>query len=221
MNKNNKHLTFYNILENKELNTAANKIAANVRFKDLSSPMKSIAVSSPTKNEGKTTVAISLAGCFADAGFRTLLVDTDIHQHSISHMFRNFNRVSAYDVFSGACSLENAIYSTEKQNLYFLDCVKSISSIPELLGTVEFNNMFNVIKNNFDRVIFDTPPVLPCIDGTMISAVCDGAIIVVRQYKTKKEEIVRLKEQMDIAHVNILGSVINFSDKSEYKYYDY
>lgn len=221
MSKKKKHQTFYNILDSRELNTATSKIAANIRFKDLSAPVKLIAISSPTKNEGKTTVAVSLAGCFADSGLRTLLIDTDIHQHSISHMFRKDNRFSVYDVFSGICSLEGAIYSTNRQNLYFLDCVKSISSIPELVGTVEFTNMLNVLKNNFDRIIFDTPPVLPCIDGTMISAVCDGAIIVVKQYKTKKEEVVRLKEQMDIAHVNILGSVINFSDKSEYKYYDY
>lgn len=214
-----KYSTVNKILENKVLDTSTSKIVANIRFKHLSQPVKTLSVVSASKNEGKTTIAISLASSFAKAGFRTLLIDADVYQRSISHMLRNENNFSASDVLCGKCSLEHAIVPFQIQNLYFLDCVRSVRSIPELVSTVEFNNMYNIIRDNFDIIIFDTPPVLPCIDGIMISSICDGSIVVVRQYKTKKDEVKQLAEQLDIAKVNVLGSVLNFADKAEYRYY--
>lgn len=214
-----KYSSFDKILNNKQLTTSANNIVANIRFKGLNESIKTLSVISATKSEGKTTIAISTAAAFARAGYNTLLVDADIHQHTIAHAFRGINEYSMYDVLSHNCRIEQAIIKTETENLYFMDCVKSITSIPELVSTKEFNEIFNIIKSNFDMVVFDTPPLLPCIDGAMLSAICDGSIIVVRQFQTKKDEINQLIEQINVSNINAVGTVLNFSDHSEYKYY--
>ena len=221
MSKKDTYKDFSKILNNPELRKAANRIVANIRFKNTNNDIKTLSVVSSAKNEGKTTVALSLAGAFANSGYRTILIDTDVYQHSLSNMLKNDNKASFYDVVCGNNLIEEAMFATEQQNLYFLDCSRSISSISDLLSLPAFDRLFGILRDNFDIIIFDTPPVLSCIDGSMISSICDGAIVVARQYKTKKDEVSQLAEQLDIANVKILGAVLNYSDKTEYRYYKY
>ncbi len=206
----------------RKLLRSAEKLIANIRFYSEGNNIKSLSVVSAEKNEGKTLVSANMAASFAKQGASTLLIDADIHHRSISKLLNSGSHYGMMDMLEQKCLLEEGIVTTPIDKLYFLDCASQFSSIPELLSHPLFNNLFGCLKQNFEYVVFDTPPVLFCSDSALISNIVDATIFVARENKSVKKNVRTALNQLSIAKANIIGSVLTCSSSSEkYYYYDH
>ena len=141
MAKNKARKKIIKMLDKKEFQSSFNRLAANIRFYSQNNKAKSFSIASALKDEGKTTVAVSLATCLADKTTNVLIVDFDIHHKSLSDMFLPNSAASLFDVFSNKCVIEDAILKTTTEGLYFIDFASGVSSIQSLVGTSEFINI--------------------------------------------------------------------------------
>lgn len=205
--------------KNKELRSAFDRFASNIKFYTLNNNINTFAITSGLKDEGKTTVAINLAMSLTSNNAKCLLIDADIHHKSLSAVYSNPKSIKLYDVFSGHRRIEEAIVHTDINNMYFLDCASGVASIPALISSPEFKDIWNTLKNSFDFVILDTPPVLPCVETTMLCKLAGACFQIVRQNKSKEEEVLQTFDQLKTYGANVIGSVLTFSTSTEYKYY--
>lgn len=216
MSKASRHYQMY--FENDRVTNSVNRLSANIKFAGRKHGLKTISIVSPNKGEGKTMVVSNLAKSIASNGSSVLMVDADIYQHTIADIFREHRKDTIGNYFEGNCNIEDVIISTPIKNLYFLDLATYIKSIADLVNLNCFNSLMEILHNNFDYVIFDTPPVTPCVEGIIISSLCDETIIVVKEKGTTEESLDNALHQLKGANINILGCVLTFSKSNKHKY---
>ncbi len=182
----------------------------------------SVAVSSPSPNEGKSLIAANLAMSFADAGLRTILVDGDTRRGALHDLFGVPNAAGLTDLLSGAATTAEVIHQTPHDSLYVLPCGRRRRRSPELLTSSRLPQLVAELRANYDVVIFDTPPLAAGIDGYSIATATGSLLVVLRVGSTARRmagEKLRLFERLP---VDIVGAVLNgiqFSDG--YGYYGY
>ena len=200
------------------MQNAIKTLAANIRFVSVDDPIRSIVVTSSVPNEGKTTVAISLAEAMASSGSKVLLVETDMRRRSVANSLGVHARSGVYAVLCGQVSLADAVVSTAARGMYFLDCEPHIPNPDALLGSKRFRNLAESALSSFDYVIFDTPPLFAFVDAAILSTVADGTLLVVGQNVVRRDELTASFAQLEKAGANVLGAVMNLckSEKSEY-----
>lgn len=201
---------------------AAKTLYANIRFASVDAPVKSIVLTSPVPNEGKTTVAHHLAVAIASSGKRVLLVECDMRRRSLADELGVRARYGIYAVLSGQIDLEDAVSATSQQNLFFLDSEPHIPNPPDILSSQRFKRLEAAMESSYDYVLFDTPPVGTFVDAAIISTHADATILVVRENFAKHEEVMGAFEQLKKADANIIGAVANMCevDASDH-YYSY
>ncbi|HBT95115.1 MAG TPA: capsular biosynthesis protein [Coriobacteriia bacterium] len=206
-----------------EVQNAAKTLYANIRFLSPDKPIKSIAITSSVPNEGKSTIALSLAQAIATSGQTVLVVDTDMRRRSLAHYMRLKPSVGSYAVLTGLAKLSDAVVSTPIPNLFFLDTEPNIPSPTDVLSSKSFAKLVEVLESNFEYVIFDTPPVGTFVDAAIIGTLVDGVIFVVRPKHTKRKEMAFAYDQLGKADVHILGACANYREsvasESYYAYY--
>jgi capsular exopolysaccharide synthesis family protein len=182
----------------------------------------SVAVSSPSPNEGKSLIAANLAMSFADAGLRTILVDGDTRRGALHDLFGVSNSPGLTDLLAGTTTTTEAIQQTPHDSLFVLPCGKRRRRSPELLTSVRLPQLVAELRSSFDVVIFDTPPLAAGIDGYSIATATGSLLVVLRVGSTARRmagEKLRLFERLP---VEIVGAVLNGIDFSAgYGYYGY
>ena len=189
---------------------AAKTLLANIRFASVDDPIRTITVTSSIPNEGKSTVSINLAQAIATSGKSVLLVEADMRRRSLSDMLGVRSRGGLYAVLSEQISIDQAIVETGQKNFYFLDAEPHIPNPADIIVSHRFAKLVKALSAKFQYVIFDAPPVGTFIDAAEIASLTDGALFVVREDFTKREE------------VKLIGTVMNYceTETSEY-YYSY
>ena len=195
-------------LTNSRINNATENLISSLVFANHEHASKAISILSPENGDGKSTVALNLAVSLSKKGANVLIVDSDINNHVSAEVLNCENKYGIIDVLLNKCKIEEAIIPTLYKNLYFLDFTKDIYSISELLYNDIFNNMFQVLKNNFDYIIVDTSSTDNCVESLGISKIVDSVIIVIKENKTKEESISNLIDQLKLIKANILGLVL-------------
>ncbi len=195
-------------------------IRTNLLFISPDNPPRSIAVTSPGPQEGKTTTAIGLAITMAQAGVRVLLVDTDLRRPRIHRAFDVANTRGISSVIVGEETLESAIVRTEVPNLDVLPCGPTPPNPAELLHTQRFLAIMQECVKRYDRVIYDTPPMSAVTDPAVIGNLADGVILVVRAGHTTRDATSFSRRQLVGAKARVLGAIINQVDLSD-RDYDY
>jgi len=157
-----------------QLNNASKTLLANIRFASIDEEVKTIVVTSPAPNEGKTLVSTNLANAIATSGKSVLLVEGDMHYRSLSKLLDQHSKYGIYSALSGAAALDKAISPTRIPNLYFLDAEPNIPSPSDILSTKRCELLIAKLREMFDYVIFDTPPVSLFVDAAILSSMADG-----------------------------------------------
>ncbi|WP_206214127.1 CpsD/CapB family tyrosine-protein kinase [Adlercreutzia sp. ZJ154] len=201
------------------LRNAAKTLLANVRFSSVDEPVKTIVVTSSTPDEGKSTVSSNLACAMASSGRRVLIMDCDMRRRSLGAMLDLHPKNGIYAVISGSVSIDSAISATKYKNLFFMDGEPNIPSPPDILSTRRFDALLESLRERFDYVIIDTPPLGAFVDAAIISSLADGVLLVVRQNSTKKKAINDSIQQLRAANARILGAVMTFTKDAESDYY--
>ncbi len=185
-------------------------------------PMKSIVVTSAVAREGKSTAAANLALVSAlSLDTKVLLVDCDLRAPQVATTFGITPVAGIAEVLSGTVTPEQAISHVEEANLDVLP-VRTVPRNPsELLASAAMRELIEKLSGTYDRIVFDTPPVLGLPDVKTMNGVCDGLILVVRADRTPRVDVEMALEVIDRSKVlgMVLNGVPDVSDR--YGYYGY
>ncbi len=194
------------------------------------SPPKILMVASTRPGEGKSSVASLTAITFALNGSKVLLVDADLRRPAIHLRFRIGKGLGLSSVLSGTASFQEAVVPwSDLPNLHIL-ASGPIPPLPsELLGSKEMEDMLALVRNEYDFVIIDTPPVLAVTDASVLGRLTDAAILILRYGTARKQVVLRCIDLLERSGTHLLGVAVNAVDftapeYSEYygrKYYEY
>ncbi len=205
--------------EHAQLSNASKTLLANIRFASVDEKVKTLVVTSSGANEGKTIVSTNLANAIATSGEKVLIVEGDMRRRTLGKLLDMHPANGIYAVLSGSAKLSEAIVPTRIPNLYFMDAESSIPSPSDVLSTRRFASLVEKLRDSFDYVIFDTPPVSLFVDAAIISSLVDGTLFVVRQNVTKRALATKCVQQLRVADARILGTVMTFCSDDESNYY--
>ncbi|WP_048727070.1 CpsD/CapB family tyrosine-protein kinase [Carnobacterium sp. 1290_CSPC] len=200
-------------------------IRTNIEFAQISSSVKSIAVTSSISMEGKSTTVVNLAYTYAQTGKKVLIVDSDLRKPTVHRTFKLNNELGLTTLLANPELKFNQVVQKSKElGLYFLPSGPMPPNPTELIGSTQMASLMQELSNNFDMVIYDTPPVNSVTDAQIIASRVDGVILVARQNFARKELVREAKQTLENVKANILGFVINnvpFEEGKGYGYYAY
>lgn len=186
------------------------------------SPPRVMLVTSALPQEGKTTTSINTAVTLAQKGARVLLVDADLRRPSIHKVFGLKPKVGLSTVLTGTSSLEAAVTCVPQlPNLYLLPAGPVPPHPAELLGSNLMKQLVRQWRQDYDHVIFDTPPALSVTDSILLSVDMDAVVLVIRAGKTTKAALRRTRELLNQVNARVLGVVVNAVDVDSSDYYQY
>ncbi|MBN2312733.1 MAG: polysaccharide biosynthesis tyrosine autokinase [Sedimentisphaerales bacterium] len=182
---------------------------------------KTILVTSPTQADGKSTLASNLAIAMAQAGQKTLILDADFRksmQHKIFEV--NHQDVGLSTILAGITPSADAIQSTHIETLKVLPCGPDVPNPSELLNSDVFAQLLEILSDRYDRIIIDSPPVMPIADALILAAICNITLLVVRMNKSTRKTSLHARDGLLGIGANVLGIVINDVPKEgHYGYY--
>jgi protein-tyrosine kinase len=196
-------------------------IRTNIQFSSVDETIQSILVTSSAPSEGKSTTVANLAIVFAQAGKKVLLIDGDLRKPTVHYTFRLHNNIGLTNVLTKQSTLDNAANKTEIENLYVLTSGPIPPNPAELLGSKAMDELLENAEQEFDIVIFDTPPVLAVTDAQILANKCNGTILVVNSGKTEIEPAMKAKELLLNSKGKLLGVVLNQKKAKDSQYYYY
>ncbi|WEM61989.1 tyrosine-protein kinase [Streptococcus parauberis] len=185
-----------------------NSIRTNIQFSGRD--LKVITLTSVQPGEGKSTLSANIAISFAKAGLKTLLIDADIRNSVMSGTFKadeKYEGLSSY--LSGNAELSAVISHTNIENLMLIPAGHVPPNPTTLLQNSNFNFMIDTVKELFDYVIIDTPPIGLVIDSAIISQKADANILVTEAGAIKRRFIQKAKEQMEQSGALFVGVILN------------
>ena len=202
-----------------EIQNSAKTLFANIRFLSPDKPIRSIAITSSVPAEGKTTTAVQLAEAIASSDKTVLLVECDMRKHDLYSVLHAHCPVGLYAVMTEEEDLDEAVVETDTPNMFFLDIEPSIPNPTDIISSDSFKNLTKKLAENYDYVLYNTPPVGTFVDAAVLSTLMDGTLFVVRMNSTKRDEVVNAFEQLRKAGGNVIGSVATFCEEMGSQYY--
>jgi capsular exopolysaccharide synthesis family protein len=172
-----------------------------------------IVVTSGIPGEGKSTVSMNLGLAFAtDTGTRTLLIDADLRRPTIGVRLAPEPKLGLSEVLLGQADLVHAIAHLSNTSLHVLPAGSKPGDPYQLLSSPEARSLVVQLREQYDRVIIDTPPIIPFTDADAIGAVSDGIVLVVQAGTTPKAAFAQ--ELSAITSTRVLGLVLNGAKRS-------
>lgn len=196
-------------------------IRTNIQFSGADEEIKSLVLTSSGPSEGKSTTAANLATVYAQQGLNVLLIDGDLRKPTAHYTFRLENHTGLTNVLTRQSSLGQAVQSTEVPNLYVLTSGPIPPNPSELLASKQMGEVLAEMKERFDMVIFDTPPILAVADAQILANQVDASLLIVSSAKTEKDAALKAKELLTQAKSKLLGAVLNNRKMEEGNYYYY
>jgi capsular exopolysaccharide synthesis family protein len=187
-------------------------VRTNLLFMGGDTPLHTLLVTSPSPTDGKTTAAVSLAITLAQSGGQTLIVDTDLRRPRLHKSFQLTNEVGLTNVLLGDVALKDAVQTTEVPGLLVLTCGPVPPNPAELLHTGRFREVLANVREQFDRVVLDSPPVSAVADPLILSSYVDGVVLAIRCLKTTRESVARTRRALMDVNARILGALLNDID---------
>jgi succinoglycan biosynthesis transport protein ExoP len=186
---------------------------------------KVIQMTSPTMGDGKTTMACNLAIAIAQAGKRVVLVDADMRRPRVHALFGVRPEHGLSSVIAGEASLKATLVDSGVERLTLLTCGPRPENPAELLSQPQFELVLDELRQQFDFVLVDTPPLLAVTDPAIVMSRMDGVLLTVRVSKNGRPAAERAREILYSGHANVLGVIVNGVGKATgtygYDHYQY
>ena len=198
-------------------------IRTNIEYSNVDQDKKTILVTSSDKNEGKTTTVSNLAVSFANLNKKVLLIDCDLRNASIHKMFKINNIYGLTDILAKDRAVDKCIQETELENLYVLTAGAIPPNPAEILSSEKMKNLIEDLKNIYDYIFIDTPPIGLVTEAGVLSSFIDGVVLVVKSESIEKKYLEETKKKLDAVDARILGAILNSykSEQKDYNYYSY
>jgi succinoglycan biosynthesis transport protein ExoP len=184
-------------------------VRTNLVFMAAESPNKTMVVTSPNPKDGKTTVAANIAIALAQSGQRVLLVDADLRRPRIHKAFDLDNRTGLTNTLVGERTLSQVTCDVGIDKLSVVTCGPLPPNPAELLHTKQFSELLDEAAAQYDRVIFDSPPLRAVTDAAILAPQCGGVLLVVRARATTRDAVVSAIRSLRDVRANVLGGVLN------------
>lgn len=198
-------------------------IRTNIQFASVVEDTKVILVTSTIPGEGKTATSCNLGVVTAAAGKKVLIIDADMRKPQVHQRFQVSNLFGLSSLLIRERTLEECIVPTETSGLYVLTSGPIPPNPAEILSSRTFADLVASLRNQFDTIIIDSPPVLSVSDTLNVARVSDGVLFVVDAQKTHRQHVKKAVHAVSQFDTRILGVVLNRvkQKKSEYNYYSY
>ncbi|MCA9140080.1 MAG: polysaccharide biosynthesis tyrosine autokinase [Planctomycetales bacterium] len=189
---------------------------------------KVIQITSPLPGDGKSTIACNLACSIAQSGKRVLAIDCDLRRPQLTDNFDCDDKLGLTNVLNGECEPLEAAHATPLPKLFIMPCGQIPSNPAEALSLPLMNELLDYLREQFDYIILDTPPLLVVTDPSITASMVDALIMTLRIRRKSKPNAVEALNILNGVGANVLGIVINNSDEAGaadgyrgYGYYKY
>ena len=200
---------------------AIRRLRTNLMFVDVTTRKHSFLVTSPMPSEGKTTTAVNLALAMADAGTKVVLVDADLRNPSVAKTMGLEGSVGLTTVLLGRATLDDLLIRWGESDLYVLPAGEIPPNPSELLGSEAMQDLFAELRERFDFVLVDTPPVLPVTDATIVDKLTGGSLMVVAANRTRKRHVAEALRTFEMSGATVAGTALNMAPLESVAYYGY
>jgi succinoglycan biosynthesis transport protein ExoP len=201
---------------------AVRSIKVAVELLGQTRPNKVIAITSSLPHEGKSTVASALGLLIANSGAKTLLVDCDLRNPSMTRSMAPKAETGIIEAISGQATLEDLLWREPETGLFVLPAALKarIANTSDILASRATKKLFEQLREKFDYVIVDLPPLAPIIDVRTTGNLVDSYVFVVEWGATKIDVVERALKEMPEVYDNLLGVVLNKADLSVLSRYE-
>ena len=184
-------------------------IRTNISFSGSDNKLKVLALTSATPDEGKSTLIANLAIVMAQAGYKTLVMDCDFRNPTQHKIFQLKNKGLSNCISLGEDSLTIVQQAEGIERLDILTSGPVAPNPSELLGSVKMGDELTKLREHYDYILIDTPPVLPVTDAAALASKLDGLLLIVRSGAVTPSEVRSAKERIEQAGGRIIGCVLN------------
>ena len=169
-----------------------------------------VLITSAVGGEGKTTLAAQLAARCGNAGMSTLLIDSDFRRASLCKLLDvPPEGPGLSDVLKDEATIDEVAIPVQGGTFYLLPAGTPIQDTSRLLQSPKFGQLMSQLRQHYDLIIIDSPPVLPVPDALILGRWADGAVIAARYDISRFPQVERARRQLDNAGIAVLGTVIN------------
>lgn len=205
------------------ISEAYRTLRTNIQFVSVDSGMKTIMITSACPEEGKSFTVANLAVCMAQSGKSVLVVDADLRKPT-QHKFFGVENGEGLSVALIESQAQNPDYKgyireTDVPGVRVITAGPIPPNPTELLGSKVMKHLVRVLSEQFDVVLFDTPPILAVTDAAILAQEVDRVILVLASGKVNKDSAKRAKELLNQVNAKILGSVLNKVEMKASEYY--
>ncbi|WEV45272.1 CpsD/CapB family tyrosine-protein kinase [Streptococcaceae bacterium ESL0687] len=185
-------------------------IRTNIQFAStVNNEIKTIVMTSSGPSEGKSTSSANLAVVFANSGQKVLLIDADMRKPTVAKTFMLPNVGGLSTTLTTSQGAMDVVQDSGIPNLSIMTSGPKPPNPSELLGSVRMNEILQEVRENFDFVIFDMPPVVAVTDAQIMSSKVDGTLMVVREGISRKDTLFKAKNLLQMVNANVLGVIYN------------
>jgi capsular exopolysaccharide synthesis family protein len=186
-------------------------LRTNLQFIDPDAEHKVFVMTSSLPGEGKTTTVVNLALALAEGGERVVLIEGDLRRPKVAEYLRLESAVGLTTVLIGKLPLDDAIQTTAHEKLDVLTSGSTPPNPAELLKSSAMANLLASLRERYDIVLIDAPPLLPVTDGALLSAQADGALLVVRHGKTTTDQVSLAVDRLEAVGAAPVGVIFNMT----------
>jgi len=180
---------------------------------------RSVVLTSAIRGEGKSVATINLALAMAEVpGTRVLMVDADLHGPSLEFYLGLPRRQGLVELLRGQCALDRAIRATSVPNVSLLGAGELPRNPSELIGSERLRTLLAQLKQRFSYILIDTPEALSISDASLLGAIADGIILVVRLGSTPRHFVEQVHNQLETMGGNVLGTCLTAATLVERDY---
>ncbi|MDA7622121.1 polysaccharide biosynthesis tyrosine autokinase, partial [bacterium] len=197
-------------------------LRTNIEFNRKNPEDNSITVVSGGAGEGKSTTLVNLAYVCAQGGYTTLMIDADLRRPRLHSFFDINNSVGLTNYLTTDLALEDVILQTPVDNLYFLPSGILPADAAGILNSRRMSELLQDVKQRFDLVLVDSPPILGVSDAAVLASEVDLTMVVVQHRKLPRNMLLRVKQAVENVGGQVIGVVLNNVDvrsDSQYQYY--
>jgi capsular exopolysaccharide synthesis family protein len=198
-------------------------LRTNIQFSSVNKEVNSLMVTSSGPGEGKSTTVANLAIVAAQSGKRVLLIDGDLRKPTVHRTFYCANPNGLTNVLIGQKRIDEVIQTIDYLGIDVVTAGPIPPNPAELLGSMRMKSLLQDLKERYDMVLVDAPPILAVTDAQLLSTYVDGVLLILGAGKVLRDHAVKAKSLLDHVGANVVGVVLNNKkvDSESYYYYYY
>lgn len=200
---------------------AFRSMRTNLQYVDVDKPLKSVVITSASPGEGKTTISANIAIAMAQRGQRVLLLEGDLRRPRVADLFGLVGDVGLTNVLVGEVTAHDVLQPVPGMDLFVVTSGPIPPNPSELLNSHQMEKLVAEFGEDFDTVIIDAPPLVPLTDAAILARLADGAVFVIRQGVTRREQVSAGVESLRAVNARLLGVVLNMAPKKDVEAYTY